>query len=297
MGVSLLWVLFFSTVVSAMTGYIALNTPYFKLEDKVLMSWYDFTLCWSEQPAARVADGDRIGLQPNQVIFKSDDDQIYKALQNCMFVFNLFQMCSPSRWSTQSPLHPNADTYLFYYCQSTGVREPHCDPSIDPLAINETTYNLTTLKSQLNIKMPCQVYNGAVYCEENFISHTSSHIQCMGKDTYAWGFSESFLTISVLLHIVWCLSLLTMYYLTARGCLSVISQQQKSYGMRLGVIRGSCDLAYAVEEKLGREQAQTSDDCKLDQELLVLRTRLRYRAGWESWDKVARVTTNSRDVA
>lgn len=140
MGVSLLWVLFFPTVVSAMTGYIALNTPYVKLEDKVLMPWYDFTLRWPEQPAARVADGDRIGLQPNQVIFKSDDDQIYKALQNCMFVcFYLFQMCSPSRWSTQSPLHSNADTYLFYYRPSIGGREPYCDPSIDSLVINETT--------------------------------------------------------------------------------------------------------------------------------------------------------------
>ncbi|OJJ84758.1 uncharacterized protein ASPGLDRAFT_46665 [Aspergillus glaucus CBS 516.65] len=54
----------------------------FKLEDKGLMPWYDFTLRWSEHPAARVADGDRIGLQPNQVIFKSDGEQIYKALQN-----------------------------------------------------------------------------------------------------------------------------------------------------------------------------------------------------------------------
>lgn len=90
--------------------------------------------------------------------------------------------------------------------------------------------------------MPCQVYNG-------------SHIQCIGKDTYAWRFSESFLTISVLLHTVWCLGLLTMYYLAVRGCRSVISQQQKSYGMRLDAIRGSCGFAYAVEEKLGREQA------------------------------------------
>lgn len=86
MGVSLLWVLFFPTVMSAMTGYIALGTPYVKLEDKSLMPWYDFTLRWSEQPAAHVADGDRIALQPNQVIFKSDHEQIYKALQNCMFV-------------------------------------------------------------------------------------------------------------------------------------------------------------------------------------------------------------------
>lgn len=69
-----------------MTGYIALSAPDVNLEDKSLMPWYDFTLRWSEQPAAHVADGDRIGLQPNQVILKSDDEQIYKALQNCMFV-------------------------------------------------------------------------------------------------------------------------------------------------------------------------------------------------------------------
>lgn len=37
MGVSLLWVLFFPTVMSAMTGYIALSAPYVKLEDKSLM--------------------------------------------------------------------------------------------------------------------------------------------------------------------------------------------------------------------------------------------------------------------
>lgn len=79
-------VLSFPTVMSAMRGYIALSTPYVKLEDKALLPWYDFTLRWAEQPAAHVADGDRIGLQPNQVIFKSNDEQIYKALQNCVFV-------------------------------------------------------------------------------------------------------------------------------------------------------------------------------------------------------------------
>lgn len=200
-------------------------------------------------------------------------------------------MCSPSRWSNQ-PLHSNADTYFFYYCPSIGVREPYCDPSINPLVINGTTYNLTTFQPQLNIKMPCQVYTGAVYCEEDFIGDTSSHIQCIGKDTYAWGFSESFLTISVSLQMVWCLSLLAMYHLAVRGSRSVISQQQKSYDTRLGAIRGSCDLAYAVEEKLGREQAKTSGDCELDRKLLVLHTRLRYRAGWESGGKVARVTTS-----
>lgn len=99
MGVSLLWVLFFPTIMSVIMGYIALSALYVKMDDKALLPWYNFTLHWSERPAARVADGDRIGLQPNQVIFKSDDELIYKALQNCMFV-SRFPDAHPSR-------HPN----------------------------------------------------------------------------------------------------------------------------------------------------------------------------------------------
>lgn len=291
MGVSLLWVLFFPTVMSVMTGYIALSAPYVKMDDKALMPWYDFTLRWSEQPAARVADGDRIGLQPNQVIFKSDDEQIYKTLQNCMLV-SLFQMLT-LRVGLITHLFSRTftDTYFFYYCPSIGVRESYCDPSIDPLIINGTTYNLTSFQPRLKIKLPCQVYDGGVYCEEDFMSDTSSRIQCKGKDTYAWGFSESFLTMTVSLHTVWCLGLLTMHHLATRRPRVLSSQQQRRSGTRLGVIRGSCDLAYAVEEKLGRERAQMSDDGELVRELSALCTRLRYRHCWESGDDGARVTT------
>ncbi|OJJ85318.1 uncharacterized protein ASPGLDRAFT_46318 [Aspergillus glaucus CBS 516.65] len=85
--------------------------------------------------------------------------------------------------------------------------------------------------------------------------------------------------MTVSLHTVWCLGLLTMHHLTMRRPRVLSSQQQRRSGTRLGVIRGSCDLAYAVEEKLGRERAQ------------MLRTRLRYRDCWESGDDGARVTT------
>lgn len=57
------------------------------------------------------------------------------------------------------------------------------------------------------------------------------------------------------------------------------SQQQKRFGARLGAIKGSCDLAHAVEEKLGRERAQTSDNRGLVQDLSASRIRLRYRDG------------------
>lgn len=291
MGVSLLWVLFFPTVMSAMTGYIALSAPYVKMDDKALMPWYDFTLRWSERPAAWVADGDRIGLQPNRVIFKSDDEQIYKALQDCMFV-SLFRMLTLRvGLNHSSVLSSHADTFYFYYCPSIDVRGSYCDPSIDPLIINGTTYNLTTFQPQLNIKLPCQVYHDAVYCERNFMHDTSSRIQCIGKDIYAWGFSERFLTMTVLLRTVWCLGLLAMHHLATRRPRTLSSQQQRRSGTRLGIIRGSCDLTYAVEEKLGRERAQMSDDGELVRELSALRTRLRYREGWESGDDGARVTT------
>lgn len=201
---------------SAMRGYIALSTPYVKLEDKALLPWYDFTLRWAEQPAAHVADGDRIGLQPNQVIFKSNDEQIYKALQNCVFVSLPDAHLHAGLISHFFFLSSYSDTYYIY--PSIGVRESYCDPSIDPLIINRTTYNLMAFRPRLNIKMACQVYDDTVYCEEDFISDTSSRIQCIGKETYAWGFSESFLTMSVSMHSAWYLSLLVMHHVATRGC-------------------------------------------------------------------------------
>ncbi|OJJ84757.1 uncharacterized protein ASPGLDRAFT_1470105 [Aspergillus glaucus CBS 516.65] len=129
--------------------------------------------------------------------------------------------------------------------------------------------------------MPCQVYDDTVYCEEDFIGDTSSRIRCIGKETYAWGFPESALTMPVSLHAVWCLGLLAMHYLATRQSQAPRSQQQKRSGTRLGAIRGSCDLAYAVEEQLGMERAQASNDWELVRDLSALHTRLRYRDGWE----------------
>lgn len=145
--------------------------------------------------------------------------------------------------------------------------------------------------------MPSQVYNDAVYCEEGFTDDTSSRIQCIGKDIDAWGFSESFLTMTVSLHTVWCLSLLAMYHLATRRSQPLSFQPQKRSGTRLGVIRGSCGLAYVVEETLGSERARTSDDWELVRDLSALRTRLRYRDGWEPEDNGARViTASNRDM-
>lgn len=92
---------------------------------------------------------------------------------------------------------------------------------------------------------------------------------------------------------VWCLGLLAMHHLATRRSQGLSSQQQKRSGTRLDVIRGSCDLAYAVEETLGREQTQMSNDRELVRDLSALHTRLRYRDGWESGDDGARVTSSS----
>lgn len=152
-------------------------------------------------------------------------------------------------------------------------------------------------RPRLNIKMPCQVYDDTVYCEEDFINDTSSRIQCIGKETYVWGFSESFLTMSVSMHSAWYLSLLVMHHLATRGFQTPSSQQPKRSGTRSGAIRGSCDLVYVAEEKLGRERAQMSDDWELVQDLSASPTRLRYRDGWESEYNGTRViTTSNRGV-
>lgn len=114
---------------------------------------------------------------------------------------------------------------------------------------SSTSFPLSLQISCWSCLLPCQVYESAVYYEEDFMSDTSSRIQCIVKDLYAWRFSESFLTMTVSLHKVSCLGLLAMHHLMTRRPRGLSSQQQNRSDTQSGVMRDS--LAYAVKSSVG----------------------------------------------
>jgi hypothetical protein len=132
--------------------------------------------------------------------------------------------------------------------------------------------------------MPCQILEGTLYCEEDLTDDASSNVQCISKEDYAWGFSESILFMSVILHAIWCLGMYSMYRL-AMGRSSSFGSRSKQEGRRrrkLGVYRASCHLAYAVEEQFGKAQARVAYDWELDKDLSRSRMRVTYRIISES---------------
>lgn len=248
-GFATLYVLGYSTLMSAATGYINPSNIQYRMPDKSLVAPDSEKLqhCW------RIENGSAIGLTDLEVVLGPSD----KALEGFVgqvdkfkATFPLFSMFLFRKFLIDTFLISGANvcTYL--------APEPRQVPSNDEYSTYDYVMNFTVNGKTHQVPSTFTSTCIPLYCYAGEIlpyGFEDSPI-CLAESYFAWGFSSLILYIILSLQLVWTFGMF-MVWLDANLCSELCRKGRK---MR-GSFRNALDLAEAVKEVLGDELCAYSE--------------------------------------
>ncbi|KAI9796620.1 MAG: hypothetical protein M1833_006060 [Piccolia ochrophora] len=256
--VSTLWVLFYSSLASAMSGYTAVGYDWALMPNSTLLSYNDCdSVC-----LLYVEDGARIGLKDKTLYgFREPEENWATGASLSFYAAEYYRPKDPFSHGScgGEPLAtvPNTSSIFSRY-------EANSDNSFSPL----TTSQIELDAPVLNISGYGYRCAGELFRADLFDPEKTT---CKTELDYAWGFSVILLLVFLIGNLIWTLGMY-LTWLHVRVNSSIYQA-----GRTMGKYRAALDLAEAVNEDLGPNlDAYSNDD--LDRALRARNGKIKYYA-------------------
>ncbi|KAI3393152.1 hypothetical protein diail_4677 [Diaporthe ilicicola] len=185
MVITMLFVMAFPTLASAMTGYTANNEAVIKMQDGTQTPFGDF-----RQLTAIIHDGSRVGLEADYKVFKNSKPTQYQTCGgvNCI------------------------ESYIYRYGNVSDTKSTWQQPNHDDIKLPSPTLNISYWSGkESNVTFLYGSKNDSYtldYIQQNAVCQP---VMFSSQQTYQWGFSVVQLEISLVLLVVWTFGVWVMW--------------------------------------------------------------------------------------
>ncbi|KAF3043593.1 hypothetical protein E8E11_004926 [Didymella keratinophila] len=296
---SMLFILVFPTLGSAMTGYSGNVVPRVPDNSGNYIPFNNFSIVMYT-----IHDGERIGLsnEYHVTVFKNpdfDNDPVLTDLSDWDYRYDMrgmygkpeycesFQYLNQRLQCTSENRAANVSIYVGQYgtVPQHNVSSMFANQTVDSPTLNITAYDVPNVLNKTrntNPKYYQSLYNGheAMFLQGDQL-YSQARIErdgtCQAEKTYQWGFSFIQLTIMVLLLWLWTAGILVMY------TTSKFTRLQRGRQDVAGEYKAVFELADAMQEQLVQQE---TEDAKAVQHITesALRKRITKRGGAIAYD-------------
>ena len=281
-GFATLYVMGYSTLMSAATGYINPSNIRYRMRDDSLVAPDSEKF----QHCLRINNGSAVGLADFEVVPGPSD----KALEGFVGHLDEFKSAFPLFYTFYfrkfliGTFHiSNANIYT--YPASSVWRSPLNDTnsryeSVMNFTVNGQTYQVPSNFFSASSEWYC-------YADEILPHGFQDSPICLAESYFAWGFSSLILYILLSLQLVWTLGMF-LVWLDANVCSELCRKGRK---MR-GSFRNALDLAEAVREVLGDELCAYSEK-EIERQLGKSRIGLQFYSTSDTDDGISHIGISS----
>ncbi|CAI6331828.1 unnamed protein product [Periconia digitata] len=241
---SMVFIIAFPTLASAMTGYTTHFTAYVHDYSNNSIPFHKF-----EALVYTIHDGDRIG--------KTTDFRVTSPT-NLLDPVRYYSMQALNHYTLDNRLFRDTHRYAFKYYYNDPIRPQSStfegfdlSPPLLNITIEVDEFGGFPLHENISTQIRTWIYDDKHYSQEQILERGSCQPT---KDVFAWGFSFIQLNILLILLLIWSLGTLALYM---HGRYSMFMGRQYSVDGRYKAI---ITLADAMRRQLGPSYSQTEKD-------------------------------------